>query len=118
MKNCCGLRRTTRLRRAASGPLHKESSAPNLAPPVKPVAEELRYTASSGAHDGVGLGTAETSAHREPAFDGVEPGHTISTEGSVEGAHAVEFSKTVAPLQEGDSFPGARPRPVGPGADG
>jgi hypothetical protein len=37
--------------------------------------------------------------------DGVEPGHTISTEGSVEGAHAVEFSKTVAPLQEGASFP-------------
>jgi hypothetical protein len=34
----------------------------------------------------------------EPASDGVEPGHTISTEGSVEGAHAVEFSKTVAPL--------------------
>ena len=30
--------------------------------------------------------------------------------GSVEGAHAVEFSKTVAPLQEGASFPQARPR--------
>src|SRR5205085_5989445 len=38
-----------------------------------------------------------------------EPGHTVSTEGSVEGAHAVEFSKTVAPLQEGASFPQARP---------
>jgi hypothetical protein len=92
------------LRRAASDPLSQRASAPNLASPIQPVTEEPRYTTGSGAHDGVGLGTAERSALKEPASDGVEPGHTISTEGSVEGAHAVEFSKTVAPLQEGDAF--------------
>jgi hypothetical protein len=34
-----------------------------------------------------------------------------STEGSVESVHAVEFSKTVAPLRERVSFPAVRPGP-------
>jgi hypothetical protein len=42
--------------------------------------------------------------------DGVEPGHTPRPRGRSKGAHAVEFSKTVAPLREGGSFPRARPR--------
>src|SRR5437763_6582797 len=72
---------------------------------------EPRYTAGSGARTGLVLGTADS--HRPQGSNeatAYEPGHSISTEGSVEGAHAVEFSKTVAPLQEGASFPQARPR--------
>jgi hypothetical protein len=54
----------------------------------------------------------------EPVSDGVEPGHTISTEGSVEGAHAVEFSKTVAPLLGRGFLPARRTDTVsGLGAD-
>src|SRR5947209_17464929 len=53
-----GLLNATRSKRAASDPLHKESSALVLARPVRPAAEALRYTASSGAHEAVGVGTA------------------------------------------------------------
>ena len=45
-----------------------------------------------------------------PSDGGVEPGHTPRPRDRPRGAHAVEFSKTVAPLQEGASFSGARPR--------
>ena len=73
------------------------------------------YTRDSEARDGVGLGTAVRGPSRVRRSAAFEPGHTISTEGSVEGAHAVEFSKTVAPLREGDSFPaGARSQDPAP----
>jgi hypothetical protein len=45
--------------------------------------------------------------------DGVEPGHTPRPRGRSKCAHAVEFSKTVAPLQEGASFSSARTRSGG-----
>ncbi len=64
-----------------------------------------------GTQDGVNLGTV---VRVEPASgcssDGVEPGHTPRSRVRPKGAHAVEFSKTVAPLGEGLSFSGARPR--------
>jgi hypothetical protein len=44
--------------------------------------------------------------------DGVEPGHTPRPRNRSKGAHAVEFSKTVAPLQEGFPPQTARPEPV------
>jgi hypothetical protein len=72
--------------RAASDPLHKESSALSLTLPGTDVdlatAEEPRYTAGSGAHDGVGLGTVVSSLPEERGgTTAFEPGHTISTEG-------------------------------------
>jgi hypothetical protein len=64
-----------------------------------------------GTQDGVNLGTV---VRVEPASgcssDGVEPGHTPRPRVRPKGAHAVEFSKTVAPLGEGLSSSGARPR--------
>ncbi len=70
------------------------------------------YTESSGTHDGVfNLAPSRPSPNEwAAAYDGVEPGHTLRFGGSrSEGAHAVEFSKTVAPLQEGASFRGGAP---------
>jgi hypothetical protein len=81
------------------------------------VVEKLSYTEGSGAHDGVGLGTADGQplrrGPREP-YDGVRTWTHHLDRGSVEGAHAVEFSKTVAPLQEGVSFRRARPKAFRP----
>ncbi len=78
------------------------------------------YTMDSGAQDGVNLGTASRKTRRTgQSSDGVEPGHTSRSRGRPSCAHAVEFSKTVAPLQEGCSFfrgaPGSRIRIPGCG---
>ena len=58
------------------------------------------YTTGFGAQDGVNLGTVV----RVTPGRGVERRRRTwthsSAEGSAEGAHAVEFSKTVAPLLE------------------
>ena len=55
-------------------------------------------TAVRGSHEGTADRRRRTWTHR-------------LNRGSVEGAHAVEFSKTVVPLLEGGSFPGVRPGP-------
>ncbi len=76
------------------------------------------YTKDSKAQDGVNLGTADRTTISGRSLDGVEPGHTPRPRGRSKGAHAVEFSKTVAPLPEGASFSGARPgAKPDPGAD-
>jgi hypothetical protein len=60
------------------------------------------YTVGSGMQDGVNLGTANPATRkRAERVDGVEPGHTPRPMIRSKGAHAVEFSKTVAPLQKG-----------------
>jgi hypothetical protein len=71
------------------------------------------------AQDGVNLGTAVRALPEgERSSDGVEPGHTTRPTNRSKSAHAVEFSKTVAPLQEADPPQGARPDPkAGSGAD-
>ena len=53
-------------------PFTKSPSAPTRGSPCT--------QADPGTHDGVGLGTAGRGP-RGPSIDGVEPGHTISTEG-------------------------------------
>ena len=59
------------------------------------------YTKGSGAQDGVNLGTAVQKIQRvDRSSDGVEPGHTPRSRGRSSCAHAVEFSKTVAPHQK------------------
>ena len=57
----------------------------------------------SGMQDGVNLGTVvRVPPQGALAFDGVEPLDTLSDRRfRSKGAHAVEFSKTVAPLEEG-----------------
>jgi hypothetical protein len=68
------------------------------------------YTWGSGARDGVNLGTAVRKFPQAGQLERRRRTWThISIEGSIESAHAVEFSKTVAPLQEGGSFSGANP---------
>ena len=65
------------------------------------------YTTDPGTQDGVQSGTVVLAGpRRDRSSDGVEPGHTPRPRVRSKGAHAVEFSKTVAPLREGDSFPG------------
>lgn len=64
------------------------------------------YTNGPGTHDGVFNLAPSIEGHEDRSSDGVEPGHTSRPRGRSKSAHAVEFSKTVAPLQEGDSFPG------------
>jgi hypothetical protein len=76
---------------------------------------EPTYTKGSEAQDGVNLGTAVTPTLGGIAYDGVEPGHTPRPRGRSKGAHAVEFSKTVAPLLGGSSSLGAPSFPLGPG---
>jgi hypothetical protein len=71
---------------------------------LAPTRGSSKYTTSSGAQDGVNLGTAVQIAREGCSSDGVEPGHTPRPRVRPRGAHAVEFSKTVAPLLKGDSF--------------
>ena len=68
-----------------------------LAPTAVPV-----YTMGSRAQDGVNLGTVVQKTRKGPSSDGVEPGHTPRPRVRSKGAHAVEFSKTVAPLSGRD----------------
>jgi hypothetical protein len=92
---------------------HKESSA-DLSWQIRSYAHtrEARCTQwASGARRG-------QSWHRRPRIpEGVvgrrrrTSGHTSRSKGRSRGAHAVEFSKTVAPLGEGSSFPWALPGP-------
>jgi hypothetical protein len=58
------------------------------------------YTAGFGAQDGVNLGTVVRIALQEAVERRRRTWTHSSAEGSAEGAHAVEFSKTVAPLLE------------------
>ena len=65
------------------------------------------YTTDPGTQDGVfNLAPSPRGPRGTSSSDGVEPGHTSRPRGRSKSAHAVEFSKTVAPLREGDSFPG------------
>ena len=77
---------------------------------LAPLAGGPMYTVGLPTQDGVNLGTAvRTTRQAGQSSDGVEPGHTPRPRDRSKGAHAVEFSKTVAPLQEGASSSGARP---------
>jgi hypothetical protein len=58
------------------------------------------YTTGFGAQDGVNLGTAVRVPREGPVERRRRTWTHSSAEGSTEGAHAVEFSKTVAPLLE------------------
>jgi hypothetical protein len=58
------------------------------------------YTAGFGAQDGVNLGTVVRIALQEAVERRRRTWTHSSAEGTAEGAHAVEFSKTVAPLLE------------------
>src|SRR5204862_5761629 len=63
------------------------------------------------AQDGVNLMRRRPTANRVGrSCGGVEPGHTISAGGGRDGAHAAEFSKTVAPLRRAASSPSVRAR--------
>jgi hypothetical protein len=65
------------------------------------------YTTDPGTQDGVSIWHRRQSP--TPRGRSMRRRRTwthSSTEGRSKGAHAVEFSKTVAPLQEGCSFPG------------
>jgi hypothetical protein len=74
---------------------------------------ELAYTESSGRKTGSILAPPSKQIRKADQSDGgVEPGHTPRSRERPRGAHAVEFSKTVAPLQEGVSFSGAHPGTV------
>ncbi len=59
-----------------------------------------------GRKTGFQSGTVVPRSAKDLASDGVEPGHTSRPRVRSKSAHAVEFSKTVAPLREGSSFPG------------
>ena len=72
---------------------------------------ELTYTESSGRKTGSILAPPSKQIRKADQSDGgVEPGHTPRSRDRPRGAHAVEFSKTVAPLQEGGSFLVGHPR--------
>jgi hypothetical protein len=58
------------------------------------------YTTGPGTHDGVNLAPS-VEAPEGWSSDGVEPGHTSRPRGRSKSVHAVEFSKTVAPLRRG-----------------
>ena len=60
-----------------------------------------------GRMTGFQSGTADRRPAKGRSSDGVEPGHTPRPKGRSKGAHAVEFSKTVAPLGEGIPSHGA-----------
>jgi hypothetical protein len=80
--------------------------------------EGAQCTQGLRGQDGVNLGTAgRATPKRRRSSDGVEPGHTPRPRIRSKGAHAVEFSKTVAPLQEGSPPQTARPR-AKPGSRG
>jgi hypothetical protein len=83
------------------------------APPAEAGGVELEYTASSGRKTGSILAPPSKQIRKADQSDGgVEPGHTPRPRDRPRGAHAVEFSKTVAPLQEGDSFLVGHPRAI------
>ncbi len=76
------------------------------------------YTKGSEAQDEVNLGTVDPrSARLGRSFDGVEPGHTSRPRVRSKSVHAVEFSKTVAPLRKGSPSEGARSDPADTEAD-
>jgi hypothetical protein len=82
-------------------------------PQAKPSVGAQVHSRASGVQDGVNLGTAvRANPEGFRSSDGVEPGHTPRPRNRSKGAHAVEFSKTVAPLQEGIPPQTARPEPV------
>ncbi len=65
------------------------------------------YTMDPGTQDGVSIWHRRRSlAPKDRSMRRRRTWTHSSTEGRSKGAHAVEFSKTVAPLREGDSFPG------------
>jgi len=69
---------------------------------LAPTRGSSKYTPSSGAQDGVNLGTVVPETRKASRWgDGVEPGHTPRPRVRSRCAHAVEFSKTVAPLRKG-----------------
>jgi len=81
-------------------------------PPAMPADRSPMYTEGSGAQDGVNSGPSfEPLLERSAPSDGVEPGHIHSAGVRPKSVHAVEFSKTVAPLLGGASSSGARPGP-------
>ena len=72
----------------------------------------------SEAQDEVNLGTVDPKDPvRGRPFDGVEPGHTSRPTVRSKSVHAVEFSKTVAPLRKGFPSEGARSDPLDAEAD-
>jgi hypothetical protein len=90
------------MRRTSLGPADKLWVCPWWDQTLAPTRGGSQYTASSGAQDGVNLGTAVRRTQRvDLSGDGVEPGHTLRSRDRPKGAHAVEFSKTVAPLRKG-----------------
>jgi hypothetical protein len=72
------------------------------------------YTVGSGVQDGVNLGTADPS---DPARDRSVRRRRTWTHSPIgvrsKGAHAVEFSKTVAPLRKGSPSRGRARKPAG-----
>jgi hypothetical protein len=65
------------------------------------------YTMDPGTQDGVSIWHRRRSlVPKDRSMRRRRTWTHSSTEGRSKGAHAVEFSKTVAPLREGDSFPG------------
>ncbi len=75
------------------------------------------YTEGSQAQDEVNLGTVDPATQAWAAFDGVEPGHNSRPRVRSKSVHAVEFSKTVAPLRKGSPSEGARSDPADTEAD-
>jgi hypothetical protein len=68
------------------------------------------YTTDPGTQDGVSIWHRRPAVHEGPVERRRRTWTHSSTEGRSKGAHAVEFSKTVAPLRKGASLPGALPR--------
>jgi hypothetical protein len=85
--------------KATAGSGSKSGSAPGGTEPLRQK-QRPRYTVRPQAQDGVNLGTADRATCEDRPFDGVEPGHTPRSRIRSKGAHAVEFSKTVAPFRK------------------
>jgi hypothetical protein len=78
---------------------------------IRPLRSLVKALCTHGASErktGSISGTAAAGSKLDRVGDGFEPGHTPRPRGRSRGAHAVEFSKTVAPLLEGSSLLSAR----------
>jgi len=102
----------------AHGPPARGRDGAALNPSAKPVDRSPMYTEGSGAQDGVNSGTAVRSAPQRGASERRRRTWTHLSAGvRPKSVHAVEFSKTVAPLLEGNP-PQGRARILEPARGG
>ena len=95
--------RVVKVRSAGADASTKHGGGPRACPLVDQAhasTRGVRVHHGPGTHDGVNLAPS-VEAPRGWSSDGVEPGHTSRPRGRSKSAHAVEFSKTVAPLRKG-----------------